>query len=113
MLNGVNNEGILNSQLDRQSEVSKVVTNPINNAYKNLDANLLIDETSISKEAVNLYQKEQDVKKFTSLATSDPEDTSHEKIVANLFSKGVLDPLSDDIVQKLSGNQNLLNDLAL
>ncbi len=114
MLNGIdNNEGILNSQVDKQNEVSKVVTNPIRNPYKNIDANLLIDETAISDEAVNLYQKEQDVKQFNNLAMSDPENMSHEEIVAGLFSKGVLDPLSDNVIEKLSGNQNLFKDLSL
>jgi hypothetical protein len=61
MLNGVNNlnDELNNSQLDKQIGVNGVITNPINNPYKNLDKNLLIDETAISTEAINLYQKEQ------------------------------------------------------
>lgn len=114
MLNGINlNEELKNNTTDGQIGVSSVVTNPINNPYKNIDKSLLIDETAISDEAVNLYQKEQDVKEFNSLAMSDPEDLSHEEIIAGLFNKGVSDPYSDEIVEELSTNSKLLEDLSL
>lgn len=114
MVNGVNINGDLeNSKLKEQIGVNGVVTNPINNPYKNLDRNLLIDETAISNEAVNLYEKEQDVKQFTSLVTSNPEDLSHEEIVAGLFNKGISDPFSDEVLTELSGNKKLLEDLSL
>jgi len=114
MLNSVNLNNELNSSsLDNSISVSGVATNPINNPYKNLDKNLLIDETAISDEAINMYQKEQDVNQFSNLAMSDPNDLSHEDIIAGLFSKGVSDPLSDEMAQELSGNQKLLGDLGL
>lgn len=114
MVNGVNlNDELNQSKLNEQIGISGVVTNPINNPYKNIDRNLLIDETAISDEAVNLYTKEQDVKQFNNLAMSDPDDLSHEEIISNLFNKGVTDPLSDEALQELSGNKKLLNDLSL
>ena len=110
MVNGINisSDEINNTQL---SGVNGVATNPINNPYKNNDKNLLIDETAISNEAMNLYQKEQDVSKFNTLATSNPEDLSHEQIIAGLFNKGVTDPLSDEAVSGLASNSKLLQDL--
>lgn len=114
MVNGVNlNDELNQSKLSDQIGISGVVTNPINNPYKNIDRNLLIDETAISDEAVNLYTKEQDVKKFNSLAMSDPDDLSHDEIISNLFDKGATDPLSDEALQELSSNKRLLNDLSL
>ena len=113
MLNGVNkNEELNNSQLSEQSGVSGI-TNPISRQYKNIDKNLLIDETSISNEAVVLYEKELDVNKFNTLAMSDPEDLSHEEIISNLFNKGVSDPLSEEAVENLAANEGLLKDLSL
>lgn len=113
MLNGINNinDDLNNAQLEQQLGVSGVATNPISNPYKNIDRNLLIDETAISDEAVNLYQKEQDVKQFTALAMSNPEDMSHEDIVAGLFNKGVTDVFSDEALESLSSNQDLMGDL--
>lgn len=114
MVNGVNLNDELNStQLDRQIGVSSVVTNPINNPYRNKDKNILVDETALSDEAINLYQKEQDVKKFNSIAMSDPNDLSHEEIIANLFDKGVSDPFSEETLTSLASNQKLLDELSL
>ena len=114
MLNGVNLSDELNSsQLKEQIGVSSVATNPINNPYKNIDRNLLIDETAISNEAVNLYQKEQDVMQFSKLAMSDPEDLSHEEILTDLFNKGVSDLFSDEAMEELANNQRLIEDLEL
>lgn len=114
MLNGVNNkEDLLQAQVDKQLGVSSVATNPIKNPYKNIDSSLLIDETAISNEALKLYEKEQDVKKFNQLAMTDPNDVSHEEIIANLFDKGVIDPHSDEVLSDLVNNNKLLNDLGL
>lgn len=116
MLNSVNNlnDELNISQADKQlGAVSGVVTNPINNPYNTDNKNYLIDETAISDEAVNLYQKEQDIKQFTNLATSDPDDQSHEEIISQLFGQGVPDLFSNDTFSELASNQNLLNDLEL
>lgn len=113
MVNGVNvGDELSNAQLNSQIGVSGVVTNPINNPYKNIDRNLLIDETAISDEAVNLYQKEQDIKQFNNLAMSNPEDLSHEEIIAGLFKSGASDLFSDETMQELSGNEQLLGDIS-
>lgn len=112
MLNSVNNE-LNSSSLDNKISVNGVTTNPINSPYKNIDRNLLIDETAISNEAVSMYQKEQDINQFNKLAMSDPEDLSHDEIISGLFSNGVSDPLSDEITEELSVNPKLLEDLGL
>lgn len=114
MVNGINNNDELNNtRLSEQIGINGISTNPASNPYKNIDKSLLIDEMAVSDEAVNLYQKEQDIKQFNSLAMSNPEDLSHEEIIANLFGNGVSDPLSDEIVEELSNNPKLLDDLSL
>lgn len=114
MLNGVNlGDELNNAKLNSQIGVNGVVTNPINNPYRNVDKSLLIDETAISDEAVNLYQKEQDIKQFSKLAMSDPGDLSHEEIISGLFAKGGADLFSDESMQELASNQRLLDDLSL
>lgn len=113
MLNGINvKDELNNAQLNGQMGVNSVVTNPINNPYKNIDKSLLIDETAISDEAVNLYQREQDIKQFNALAMSNPEDLSHEEIISNLFNNGVSDLFSDESIESLASNEDLLNDLS-
>lgn len=112
MLNEVkSNEDILNSQIGKQSEISKLHTNPIKNAYMSIDKGFLIDETAVSNEAVTLYRREQDIRKFTELAMSDPNDLSHDSIISSIFERGIEDPLSDEAMENLSSNERLLKDL--
>ena len=115
MVHGVNlGDEINNTKVEHQiGGIGSIVTNPIhNNPYKNIDKGLLIDETVVSNEAAHLYQKEQDIKQFSTLAMSNPEDLSHEEIIQGLFNKGVVDPLSDEAAKGLSMNQRLLDDLS-
>lgn len=69
---------------------------------------------SLSKHALNLYERKTDVKNFTRLVLSDPENTSHNKIVDELFSKnGTVDPYSEESLFNLSNNEKFLKDLGL
>lgn len=66
------------------------------------------------KHALNLYERKTDVNNFTRLALSDPENTSHNQIVDELFGKeGVVDPFSEDALFSLSDNERFLKDLGL
>lgn len=69
---------------------------------------------SLSRHALNLYERKTDVNNFTRLALSDPENTSHNQIVDELFGKeGVVDPFSEDALFSLSDNERFLKDLGL
>lgn len=67
---------------------------------------------SLSKHALNLYERKTDINNFTRLALSNPENTSHNQIVNDLFGQdGVVDPFEDDVLFSLSDNERLLKDL--
>lgn len=68
---------------------------------------------SLSKHALNLYERKTDINNFTQLALSNPENKSHDAIVDKLFKKGVVDPFSDDAIFDLSDNERFLRDLGL
>ncbi len=68
---------------------------------------------SLSKHALKLYEKQIDIKNFTKLVLSDPENTSHNEIVSELFKKGVKDPLENEKLAELADNSKLLEDLGL
>jgi len=67
----------------------------------------------MSKHALKLYERQCDVKNFTKLALSDPENTSHNELVEKLLKENVIDPLSDEVIAQLSNNEDLLDDLGL
>ncbi len=69
---------------------------------------------SLSKHALNLYERKTDISNFTRLALSNPENKSHEKIVDQLFGEeGVVDPFAEDALFNLSENDRFLKDLGL
>lgn len=67
----------------------------------------------ISKKAVELYERKSDIKRFSKLVLSDPENTSHNDLVNDLFKDGVIDPLIDEKLEELADNQKFLKDLGL
>lgn len=69
---------------------------------------------SLSKHALNLYERKTDIKNFTRLAMSNPENTSHNQIVDELFDKeDFIDPFGEDALFELSDNERFLKDLGL
>lgn len=67
----------------------------------------------ISKKAVDLYEKQSDIKHFSELVLSNPENTSHNNMVEQLFEEGVVDPFVDEKLADLANNQKFLKDLGL
>lgn len=69
---------------------------------------------SLSRHALNLYERKTDINNFTRLALSDPENNSHNEIVDQLFGKeGFKDPFEEDALFSLSENEKFLKDLGL
>lgn len=67
----------------------------------------------LTKTAVNMYEKKSDINKFTKLVLSDPDNKSHNKLVAALFSHGVINVEDEEKLEELSDNRKLLKDLGL
>ena len=84
------------------------VTLPIESLKNQAKINFL---KNLSKHALNMYERKTDINNFTRLALSDPENTSHNQIVDELF--GGKNPLSDEALFDLSENKRFLDDLGL
>ncbi len=110
MLKGVSNHDVNSQNLIQQNEIEKTGLNK-KNPYANVDKNLLIDESSISTEALDKYQRDLDIKRFSALAMSDPEDLSHNILVAqNVF--GAEDTEFDSkVFEGIFNNKVFLKDL--
>ncbi len=95
--------------LEREKHNS-VATNPLSVDF---DSKKSVFLNKLTKTAVNLYERNCDIKNFTKLALSDPENNSHDEIMTQLFSKGVVDPSDDERLMELSENSRFLRDLGL
>lgn len=67
----------------------------------------------LTKTAINIYEKKSDIKKFTKLVLSDPENTSHNKLVDALFTHGCISVEDEEKLNELSDNKKFLRDLGL
>lgn len=69
---------------------------------------------NLSKHALDLYERKTDVKNFTKLALSNPENLSHNQIMDKLFRYcDVIDPFEESKLFDLSDNEHFLRDLGL
>ena len=75
--------------------------------------NPYVDKTEISSDAMELFQRDLDIKHFTQTATSDMNNFSHLERMKELFSQGVVDVYEDDVLSELVTNSKLWNDLEL
>ena len=67
----------------------------------------------MTQKAVELYERKSDINHFSKLVLSDPENTTHNDLVNELFNSGVVDPFVDDKLDELADNKKLLKDLGL
>ncbi len=94
----------------KNTPVQSAVTNPIDNKSRDVENEFL---ARMSKHALNLYEKQCDIKNFTKLVLSDPENKSHNELVEKLLNENVIDPLSDKVIEELASNKDLMKDLGL
>lgn len=116
MFNNINdnNNGLFyNSQLNNASNVINLASIRANFQKTGYSSNPYVDKTEISSNAMQLFQRDLDINKFTKIATSDKEDTSHLARMKELFNSGVVDVFEDDVLKELVTNSKLLGDLEL
>lgn len=89
---------------------SSVALNPIEVDFEQRQSVFL---KHLTKTAVNMYERKSDIKKFTKLVLSDPENKSHNKLVDALFSHGCVSAEDEERLNELSNNQKFLKDLGL
>lgn len=67
----------------------------------------------MTHSALDMYERKCDVNNFSKLVLSDPENTSHDRIMNELFASGVKDPFETKNLTKLSENKSFLHDLGI
>jgi len=114
-INDNNSDLLYNSQLEKQSNIinlASIRAHAARNTYGK-DNNPYVDKTEISKSAIELFQKDCDIKKFNKIAMSDLGDLSHLDRMQELFSQGVVDVFEDDVISQIANSPKLWDDLEL
>lgn len=116
MFNNINdNNPFLKAQLESQNNVVNLALMRMNQTKSSAvnKNDLYVDSSEISSNAIKLFQKDCDIKKFNKIAMSDPDDLSHLEIMKELFANGVIDAYEDDIIPEVADSLKLWNDLEL
>ncbi len=101
-----NSESINQSQnLDRIRGLGQ--TNP----FEESDNRFFIDESQISNEALEKYQREEDVKTFSKILLDTDEKQANELVLKQAF-EGNFSIDDTDFLSKLLDNEEFLNDIA-
>ena len=111
MLHKLSGQDLVSQNMIQQNSNVEKLAAKNNNPYSNIDKNLLIDETNISNEAINLYQRDLDIRKFASLALSDPENLSHNTLVAQKVFGANDENFENKIIEGIFNNRTFLRDL--
>ncbi len=110
MLKGLSSQDLINKSLIQNNELEKASLNK-KNPYSDIDKNLLVDETDISKEALKLYQKDLDIRKFTSLAMSDSGNNDCNLLVMNNVFNAQDSDFDNKVIEGIFNNKTFLKDL--
>lgn len=100
------------SKINNQKKQKAVqgMINPISAGFEPAKNDFL---DGLSKRAVEMFEKQCDIKNFLKLALSDMENLSHNEIMQEMVNKGVVDPFEDEKLAELANNEKFLKDLGL
>ena len=116
MYNGVNNNANSNllklklnfaygsNNISSKNKINSEISKVSNDADKK--NNEIVDESSISNVAYNIFEKENDIKKFTSLFFSNENTLIENAKGLNFDSSNI-----DSVIEKIINNEKFNNDL--
>ena len=101
-----NSESVLQSQtLDRINQIG--ATNP----FEKTDTSFFVDESQISEAAIEKYNHELDVQKFSEILKETDQEEANKLVVQKAFD-GVLSIDDDEFLEELLSSDVFLNDIA-
>ena len=111
MIDKINDNNLLNTQtaLQETTATQAVSSAAIRNAYGKNNANL-VDETDISQEALNLYQREKEISQYSEYYNSISEEEATNKVV-DLMEKGIINISEEELAESMFNDISLLNEL--
>ena len=97
--------------IDQSQSLDRIKGLGVSNPYEVDKNKFFIDESSISTTALEKYQKELDVKKFSDILFQTDEKTANELVLQQAF-EGIFSIDETDFLSELLDNKDLLNDIA-
>ena len=111
MINNINENNLINTQPSLQETIGtqSISNSAIKNAYGKNSSNL-VDESDISQEAINLYQREQEINQYSGYLDDITEEEANNEVVS-LMEKGIIDISEEELAESMFHDIGLINEL--
>lgn len=96
--------------IDQSQSLDRIKGLGVSNPYEADKSKFFIDESSISNDALEKYQKELDVKTFSDILFQTDEKAANDLVLQQAF-EGILSIDNTDFLSELLDNEDLLNDI--
>lgn len=96
--------------IDQSQSLDRIKGLGVSNPYEADKSKFFIDESSISNDALEKYQKELDIKTFSDILFQTDEKAANDLVLQQAF-EGILSIDNTDFLSELLDNEDLLNDI--
>ena len=96
--------------VNRSASADRINEIDLKNRYQDNDLNYIVDESEISSEAYQKYERELDIKRFSQILLDTDEKEATERVLKKAFD-GTISISETDILGDLVNNNDLLNDI--
>ena len=110
MLDKIQNTG--SESITQSQNVDRIRGLGVSNPFEEDDKGFFVDESNISSLALEKYQRELDVKKFSDILMETDEKAANELVIKQAFD-GTLSIDNDDFLSELLNNEDFINEIAL
>ncbi len=110
MLDKIQNTG--SESITQSQNLDRIRGLGVSNPFEEDDKGFFVDESNISSLALEKYQRELDVKKFSDILMETDEKAANELVIKQAFD-GTLSIDNDDFLSELLNNEDFINEIAL
>lgn len=110
MLDKIQNTG--SESITQSQNLDRIRGLGVSNPFEEDDKGFFVDESNISSLALEKYQRELDVKKFSDILMETDEKAANDLVIKQAFD-GTLSIDNDDFLSELLNNEDFINEIAL
>lgn len=97
--------------IDQSQSLDRIKGLGVSSPYEVDKSKFFVDESEISTQALQKYQKELDIKSFSEILMQTDEQAANELVIKQAF-EGLFSIDDTDFLSELLDNEDLLNDIA-
>ena len=100
----------ISETIAQSQNLEKIAGLGISNPYENDDKKFFIDQSDISSLAIEKYQRELDINKFSEILKQTDEQEATNQVLSRVFN-GDFSIDNDNVLMEILNNEDFLNDV--